>query len=227
MGKLAQKKDVVAKLKETFEKTELAVVADYRGFTVEEITDLRTRLRENEAELKIAKNTLIKHAIKETNLAELESLLQGPTAMLVGFGDPSSPAKTLFEFVKEVEKGDIRGGVFEGKLLSKEQLKEFASLPSKEVLLGQIAGLLIANTRDIAGIFEGVIRDNALLIEEVAKKNEASGGAAKAEEKPAEEAKAEEPKAEEKPAEEAKAEDPKAEEKPAEEKKDGEGPKLP
>jgi large subunit ribosomal protein L10 len=74
------------------------------------------------------------------------------------------------DIIKEVEKGDIKGGFFEGKLLSKQEIKTFASLPSREVLLGQIAGLLVANTRAIAGIFESLIRDIALLSEEVAKK---------------------------------------------------------
>lgn len=172
MGRQEVKKEIVTKLKETFLKSSLAAVADYKGFTVSEITDLRKRLRNDSAEFKIAKNTLIKIAIKETNLSELESLLEGPSALLLGYGDPTACAKTYVEFTKEIEKGDIKGGLFEGKLLNKEELRAIATLPPKEVLLGQIAGLLVANTREIAGIFESLIRDIALLAEEVAKKNE-------------------------------------------------------
>lgn len=171
MSKLEHKKEVVAGLKEKFAKTALAVITDYRSLTVAEITDLRRRLIKNNAEYKIAKNTLIKLAIKDSNLIELEKLLEGPTALLLGYGDPSECAKTYVEFIKEIEKGDIRGGFLDGKFLSKEEVKTFANLPSKEVLLGQIAGLLVANTSGIAGIFESLIRDTALLIEEVAKKN--------------------------------------------------------
>jgi len=171
MSKKETKEQIVSNLKEKLEKSAIAAITDYKGFTVSEITDLRKRLRENKADFKIAKNTLTKIAIKDTNLAELESLLEGPSGLLVGYGDPSTCAKTLVEFIKEIEKGEVRGAIFEGRLLTKDQFKAFASLPSREVLLGQIAGLLVANTREIAGIFESLIRDIALLTEEVAKKN--------------------------------------------------------
>lgn len=172
MGKQEVKKEIVGNLKDRFSKSALAAVADYKGFTVSEITDLRKRLRNNNAEFKIAKNTLIKIAIKETNLAELNNLLEGPSALLLGYGDPTACAKIYVEFIKEIEKGDIKGGIFEGKFLSKQELRAIATLPSREVLLSQIAGLLVANVRDIAGMFESLIRDIALLAEEVAKKNE-------------------------------------------------------
>lgn len=174
MKKLTSKKEVVSHLNEKFTKAGLAVVTDYRGLTVGEITELRNRLHKNNAEYKIAKNTLMKIAIKGTNLGELEELLEGPSALLLGYGEPSECAKTFVEYAKEIEKGEIKGGILDGKLLSKEEIKIFASLPSKSVLLGQIAGLLVANTAGIVGVFEGLIRDIALLTEEVAKKNSGS-----------------------------------------------------
>lgn len=172
MSKKEAKEQIVSNLKEKLEKSQIAVVTDYKGFSVSEITDLRKRLREKEAEFKISKNTLTKLAIRDTNLTELEKLLEGPTALLLGYGDPTASAKTLVEFIKEVEKGDVRGAIFEGKLLSGKEIKAIAKLPSREVLLGQIAGLLVGNARDIACIFDSLIRDIALLTEEVAKKNE-------------------------------------------------------
>ncbi len=171
MNTLKDKKEVVENFKEMFSKSTFTVVTDYRGFTVSEITDLRKRLYKNNADYKIAKNTLIKLAARETNLAELEQFLEGPSAIILSYGDPTACAKTFVEFIKEIEKGQIKGGVFEGKLISKDEIKIFASLPSKDVLLGQIAGLLTANTASIVGIFESLIRDIALLAEEVAKKN--------------------------------------------------------
>ena len=174
MSKLESKKQTVQKLKEKFTKTSFAVVTDYKGISVAEITDLRKRLLKNNAEYKIAKNTLMKLAIKDTSLTELEKLLEGSNALLLGYGEPTLCAKTIVDFMKEIEKGDIKGGLLDGKFLSKEEIKTFASLPPKEVLYGQIAGLLVANTGSIAGIFESLIRDIALLCEEVAKKN--SGG---------------------------------------------------
>ena len=170
MSKLEAKKEVVNNLREKFSKTTLTVLTNHTGLTVSEITELRKRLQKPNAEYKIAKNTLIKKAIKDTNLAELEKLLEGPTALLIGYGEPAECAKTFVEFAKEIEKGEVKGGIFEGKLLSMQDIKTFASLPSKQVLLAQIAGLLVTNTREIAGIFEGLIRDVATLSEEVAKK---------------------------------------------------------
>lgn len=176
MSSLSRKKEVVSELKEKFQKSSFAVATEHKGISVAEITDLRKRLIKNDAEYKIAKNTLIRLAIKDTSLRELEKLLEGPTALLLGYGEPSQCAKTFVEFLKEIEKGEIKGGLLDGKFLSKEEIKTFASLPSKEVLLGQIAGLLVANTQSIAGIFESLIRDIALLSGEVAKKKELKGG---------------------------------------------------
>ncbi len=172
MKKLQGKQEVVADLKERVSKAGFALVSDYRGMTVTELTELRNRLRGSKSDCKIAKNTLMKIAVKDTNLAELESLFEGPSALLLSYGEPTECAKIYVEYIKEIEKGEVKGGVFEGKLLTKDQVKTFATLPSKDVLLGQIAGLLTANAAGVVGIFESLIRDIALLAEEVAKKND-------------------------------------------------------
>src|SRR3989338_6015499 len=104
--KMEKKKEAVKNFKEMFSKSTLTIVTDYRGFTVAEITDLRKRLHKNNADYKIAKNTLIKLAAKETNLTELEKFLKGPSAILLSFGDPSACAKTFVEFIKEIKKGE-------------------------------------------------------------------------------------------------------------------------
>ncbi|MBI2995343.1 MAG: 50S ribosomal protein L10 [Candidatus Melainabacteria bacterium] len=171
MKNLEIKKEIVSDLKQKIAKTALAVATDYRGFTVSEIAELRKKLKKNNADYKIAKNTLIKLAIKDTNLCEIENLLEGPTALLLGYGEPSACAKTLVGFIKEIEKGEIKGGILDGKLLTKNEIRTFANLPSKDILLSQIAGLLVANVSGIACVFENLIRDIALLTEEVAKKN--------------------------------------------------------
>jgi large subunit ribosomal protein L10 len=173
MATKVQKEKVVQDLKENFAKSALAVVTDYRGLSMTEMTELRKRLYKIKADYKVAKNTLIKIATKDTPFSGLESLLEGPSAVLLSSGDPSESTKTIVEFFKEIEKGDLKGGFYDGKLLSKEELKVLATLPSKEVLLGQIAGLLTANVGSIAGCLESLIRDIALLAEEVAKKNAA------------------------------------------------------
>ena len=170
MSKLESKKQVVEDFKEKFAKAALAVVTDYRGLSVTELTELRKRLSKNNAEYKIAKNTLIKIAVKDSNHKAINELLEGPTAVLLGYGEPAESVKTLVDYIKEIEKGSIRGGALDGKLLTDKDIKVFATLPSKKVLLGQIAGLLVANTAGIVGVLESLIRDIALLSEEVAKK---------------------------------------------------------
>ena len=172
MNKVEAKKETVKKLKEKFEKSGLTVLTDYRGLTVGEITDLRKRLNKNNAEYKIAKNTLIKLAIKDANLGEFVKFLEGPTALLISYGEPNESAKTLVEFIKEIEKGEIKAAYLDGKFLTKDEIKTFASLPSRDVLMGQIAFLLVSGVQGITSVFEGLIRDVALLVEEVAKKNE-------------------------------------------------------
>lgn len=173
MSKLERKQQVVKDLKEKFAKTAFALVTDYTGLSVSEVTDLRRRLSKIEAEFKVAKNTLVKRAIKDTNLRELEKLLEGPCGLLLSYSEPIESAKAFVGFIREVEKGEIKGGLLDGKFLTKEEIKTLAALPTKEVLYGQIAGLLIANIQGIAGILNRVICDVAVLCEEVAKKNSA------------------------------------------------------
>ena len=165
-----EKKEVVIELKEKFAKTSFVAVTDYKGISVAELTDLRKRLSQVNAEYKVAKNTLVKIAIKDTSYAELEKSFEGSTAILFSYGEASESAKTLVDFIKEIEKGDVKSGILDGKVLTENDIKTFAQLPPKPVILGQIAGLLVANTAAVAGAFESLIRDVALLIEEVAKK---------------------------------------------------------
>lgn len=196
MARTKDKSEVVKGLQEKFAKTALAVITDYKGISVTEMSELRKRLYKINADYKIAKNTLVKIAAKDTPFKELESILEGSNAILFGYGDPAESTKTLVEYFKEIEKGELKGGFYDGKLLTQKELKTLATLPPKEVLLGQIAGLLVANTAGIAGCLESLIRDIALLSEEVAKKNAAGKPVA---EKPATEqptAAVEEPKAE-------------------------------
>ena len=90
---------------------------------------------------------------------------------MVGYDDPAAPAKTCVEVMKALKKGKVKGGVMEGRCLSQDEVKGLADLPSKEQLLSSIMGGLDSGARNIAGIFESLIRDIAILTEEVAKKN--------------------------------------------------------
>lgn len=174
MATRERKQEVVAELQEFFADGKVAIVADLTGLTVEEMTQVRRSLSKDNAELRIAKNTLVRLAVEDTEFKELQALSKGPSAFVVGYDDPAQPAKALTELLKKLKKGSVRGAVLEGRPLNAEDVKELAQLPSKEQLLSSIMGGLDSGARNIAGIMESVIRDIALLAEEVAKKNEAA-----------------------------------------------------
>ena len=174
MATKARKQEIVSELRDFFGDGKVAIVTDLAGLTVTEITQFRRKLDKNNAKCRVAKNTLIKIATHETEYAPINEMVKGPTAVIVGYDDPVSPAKTTVEFLKQIKKGSIRGGVLEGRLISPEEVKGLAELPSKEQLLSSIMGGLDSGARGIAGILNAVIRDIAVLAEEVAKKNNAA-----------------------------------------------------
>jgi len=171
MATKARKEEIVAELEALFNKSSVAIVADLSGFTVEEITKLRRKLDKDAAQCKIAKNTLIGIASSKGSFKAIAELAKGPTALILGLEDPAAPTKTTLEYIKTLKKGELKGGVLEGKVLTAQQLKAVADLPSKEVILGGIAGALDSGARGVAGILNNVIADIAVLIEKVAEKN--------------------------------------------------------
>ena len=174
MATKEKKKEIVSDLGQFFTNAKVAVVADLSGFTVAEMTGFRRKLATDKAKCRIAKNTLIKIATKTGDFSELKALTKGPSAIIVGYKDPAQPAKLTVEFFKTLKKGTVRGAVLDGKVITAEEVKNLAELPSKEQLLSSIMGGLDSGARGIAGCFEGIIRDSALQVEEVAKKNNAA-----------------------------------------------------
>jgi large subunit ribosomal protein L10 len=134
----------VSELNKTFSKAKFAVVADYRGLKVTELEKLRTSLREQNAQIQIAKNTLLRLAVKGTEYEGLTDDFTGTTAIAFSFEEPVGPAKALAEFGKEYEALQIRSGALEGKVLDADDIIALSKLPSKEQLLGQLCGVLSA-----------------------------------------------------------------------------------
>jgi len=172
MATKEKKAQLVAELEVLFKKTQVAIVADLSGFSVAEITQFRRKLDKDNAQCKVAKNTLIEIASSKGQFESIKELAKGPTALILGFEDPAAPAKTTVQFIKALKKGSVRGGVFENKLMSAKEVGELADLPSKDVLLSGIAGGLDSGARGVVTILNNIICDIALLAEEVAKKNE-------------------------------------------------------
>jgi large subunit ribosomal protein L10 len=174
MATKARKQEIVSELHQFFDNGKVAVVADVTGLTVAELTQLRRKLDKDNAKCRVAKNTLVKIATNSKDFEAIKSLAKGPSAIIVGYDDPAQPAKTTVDFFKSLKKGTLRGGVLEGKAISAEEVKGLAELPSKEALLSSIMGGLDSGARGVAGLLESLIRDIALLAEEVAKKNESA-----------------------------------------------------
>ena len=141
----SQKENAVQELQRALSDAQLAIVADTRGLSVKELTDLRRRVQKAGGDVTIAKNTLIRVATNgQGNWAALEALLKGPTAIVIGRDDFIGAAKALHDFSKEKRavQVQVRGGVLNGEALSAAKVEQIASLPSREALLTMIAQLL-------------------------------------------------------------------------------------
>jgi large subunit ribosomal protein L10 len=144
MGRtLENKQQIVEELKQLLGETEMALVLDFKGLSVKDMTDLRTRLQASNGVCKVTKNTLMRRAIDGNSAwSELESLLTGTNAFVLVKGDVGGAVKAVQAFQKDSKKSETKGGLFEGKLLSQSEIKEIGDLPSKEVLMAQIAGAI-------------------------------------------------------------------------------------
>jgi len=144
MGRtLEDKQAIVAELKQTLHESQFAMVINYKGLTVAEMTDLRRRLRPKGAVCKVTKNTLMRIAVKgDPTWEAMTGLLSDTNAFLLVKEDIGGAIKAYQEFQKATKKTEVRGGVMEGRMLSDTDVKAIADLPSKEQLMGQVAGAI-------------------------------------------------------------------------------------
>ena len=140
----AEKNALVASLQEKFQQAQVTLLANPVGLTVAEVTNLRRQLRAVGGEFKVAKNTLARLAVVDTNYASMTPLLEGPNALVFGYSDPVSVAKVLVKYAEENKKLTIRGGVLDGKAMGADAVSDLAKLPSREVLIAHLLGLLQA-----------------------------------------------------------------------------------
>ncbi len=164
----------VDEVKAKVDATSTAVVTEYRGMTVAQIQTLRRQLRALDADYKVFKNTLVRRAIAGTAVEPLDAFLEGPTAIAFVNGDVSAVAKALRDFAREAPKLIVKGGVVDGKPLTKGDLSALADLPSRDVLLAQIAGMLASPLRTLAGLMKAVPQNFAYGLSALI---EAKGGA--------------------------------------------------
>ncbi len=157
MSTKAFKSDKIAQIKEKVEKAQVAIVTEYQGMSVEDITKLRRALQKEDGDYMVTKNTLAKIAVKGTEYELLTDLLTGPIAIAFGYDDQVMPAKALAKFIKETEKGKIVGAVLDGKLLSADEAKALASLPSKQEIYAKMLGCINSPASGIANSINAVM----------------------------------------------------------------------
>ena len=145
---LEQKKQIVDEIVDKLKNSESVIVFQYQGMTVEELSDLRRKLREVESDVKVYKNTLLKRAADELKI-NLDDFLEGPNAILFG-KTLLEPIKIISEFAKSHDKLDIRVGVISGDVADLSVIKEYASIPSREGLLTMLAGGMMQYVKDLA-----------------------------------------------------------------------------
>lgn len=155
---LENKKEIVAQLTERLEKAQAGVIADFRGLTVAQDTELRTKLREAGVEYTIVKNTLTRFAANAVGLGELDSVLHGPTALATSADDVVAPAKVLVEFAKANEQLEIKAGFVDGKVISVDEVKVYASIPNKETLIAKMLGSLQAPIGNLARTLDAIAK---------------------------------------------------------------------
>jgi len=232
-----QKEQAVAEIADEIKESQAVFAVDYRGITVAQVADVRSKLRDADATLRVVKNTLTERAADNAGAEHLKGLLTGPTALTFVRGDAAAAAKAISTFNKETELLEFKGGMMDGEALEIDQIKAIAKLPSRDVLYGQLVGLVAAPVgglvRGLGSMVGGLAIALGQLQEQKASEPQPEPEAEEAaEEAPAEEAPAEEAPSEESPAEdgdEAPAEEPgeepeaAAEEAPAEESGGEEG----
>lgn len=147
---LNQKKEEVTKLANEMKEAKLILLTDYRGINVEDVTKLRTELRNANAKYTVIKNNITKRALAEAGIEGLEEKLEGPTAVIMANEDYLTPTKAIYNFTKNNDYYKIKGGVIEGKVMTTEEIITIAKLPSREDLLSMLAGALLANISKFA-----------------------------------------------------------------------------
>ena len=200
-----EKVAVVEEIRTKLDESDAAVLTEYRGLTVHELAELRASLRPSGTQYKVFKNTLARRAIEGRGLDEITDLFEGPVAIAFVQGDAAAAAKVLREFGKNHEALVLKGGLLGERVITSGEIAALAELPSREVLLTQIAGLFQQPLTRAAGLFQAFTRNFAYGVQALIDQRVAGGEAAPVEEAAAEEAPVEEAATEEAPAAEAEA----------------------
>src|SRR5262245_33458452 len=173
----AEKVERVEELKGRIDAADAILLTEYRGLTVSEISDLRRSLAEGGASFAVVKNTLMRRAAEERSMADLESMLQGPTAVAFVEGDAVAAAKKVVDSIKRFPALVLKGGFMDGRVLSADDAKALADLDSREVMLSKVAGMMKSEMSRAASMFQAAQSRFASLMQALAEKLPAEAAA--------------------------------------------------
>ncbi len=169
--KREEKQQLVNELHKKFSTATVAILTEFNGLGVSEMTELRQKLRGVKGELCVVKNTLARRAIEGTGMTATHDAFQGPVAVTFGYADPVAPAKILKEFVdKRTEKIKVKIGVVEGQVLDPMGLKRVALLPKKEVLIADLMSRMQSPMSGLVGGLQGILRKFVYALSAIQKK---------------------------------------------------------
>lgn len=163
-----QKIDIVADLKDRINKSKSIVFADYKGLTMNQMSELRSKLREADAEFTVTKNNLLKLALNDSRLTiNDERLFEGPIATLFAYDDEITPIKLLTKALKDNQIGPVKGGIFEGEFMDEHQVIKLSNLPSKDELRAKIVGSLGSPLYGIVGVLQANLRNLVYALDQI------------------------------------------------------------
>ena len=154
---LSEKQAIVASLTETLQSAAAGVLVDYKGITVAEDTALRAELRENGVEYSVVKNTLLRRAADNVGLGELDEVLNGTTSIAISKDDPIAPMRIVNKYAKQMgDRFNIKAGFMDGKVIPLEDIAALAELPSKDGLVAQLLGMMLAPITSLAIVLKAI-----------------------------------------------------------------------
>ena len=160
----------VKELSDCFSKAKAIYFTEYHGLDVQNITRLRKLFFEADVDYKVAKNTLIKLAIDDNAIPNIESVLKGSTAIAISYDEPIAPAKVIKEFTKDNDLPNVKGIILDGEFIPGEEFKKLADLPSKDELLSQLAAMLHSPLQKLASALNSPLQNFASVLKSLKEK---------------------------------------------------------
>ncbi len=177
MRDISNKEKYVEFFQDKLSKAKVLVLSSCEGVTVDQMTALRKNIRQTGDEIRVVKNTLVKRALHNLNIKDLDKYMEGSTAVTFGYSDPVAPVKTLFDFAGKAQKFVFKAGFMQEKLLSVKELETLSKLPGRTQLLSMLLSTMVGPIRNMLSVCQGPIRKLVYALQAIKEKKEKAGQA--------------------------------------------------